>query len=150
MSRGYCASASTFCPGSGRCRASRRTAPSPPCTASDSSASSLSCPASSATCPQGSPPIRRMATSRLECWPCWRFSPHDRVRSSGHSLSPSTSSAPAISLLAYYHAIQVGLPSIAGELGSAYAIPILYVPILMITHFFAIYWLARPLPSKIA
>ena len=52
--------------------------------------------------------------------------------------------------LAYYHAIQVGLPSIAGELGSAYAIPILYVPILMITHFFAIYWLARPLPSKIA
>ena len=52
-------------------------------------------------------------------------------------------------LLAYYHAIQVGLPAIAGELGSAYAIPILYVPILMITHFLALYWLVRPLPGAI-
>ena len=44
----------------------------------------------------------------------------------------------------YYQAIQVNLPALAGELGAAYAIPILYVPILMITHIVALYWLARP------
>ena len=47
----------------------------------------------------------------------------------------------------YYHAIQAGLPAIAGELGAAYAIPILYVPLLMITHAVALYWLLRPLPQ---
>jgi hypothetical protein len=46
-------------------------------------------------------------------------------------------------LVDYYHATQVNLPAIAGELGSAYAIPIIYVPILMITHLLALYWLAR-------
>jgi hypothetical protein len=45
--------------------------------------------------------------------------------------------------LAYYHAIRLGLPAIAGELGSAYVIPILYVPLLMITHLVALYWLVR-------
>ena len=44
----------------------------------------------------------------------------------------------------YYHAIQAGLPSLAGQLGSTYAIPILYVPLLMITHVTAFYWLVRP------
>jgi hypothetical protein len=29
-------------------------------------------------------------------------------------------------------------------LGAAYAIPIIYVPVLMITHFLAFYWLLRP------
>ena len=38
-------------------------------------------------------------------------------------------------LLDYYHAIRVGLPAVAGQLGAAYVIPILYVPVLMITHF---------------
>jgi hypothetical protein len=47
-------------------------------------------------------------------------------------------------LLDYYHAIRVGLPAVAGQLGAAYAIPILYVPVLLITHFFAFYWLVRP------
>ena len=47
-------------------------------------------------------------------------------------------------LLDYYHAVRVGLPALAGQLGAAYAIPILYVPLLMITHFVAIYWLVRP------
>ena len=28
----------------------------------------------------------------------------------------------------YYHAIQVDLPALAGQLGAAYAIPIIYVP----------------------
>src|SRR5579859_2303237 len=56
-------------------------------------------------------------------------------------------------LIDYYHATQVGLPAVAGELGSAYAIAILYVPLLMITHFVAFYWLvlaksnAAPAPS---
>jgi hypothetical protein len=43
----------------------------------------------------------------------------------------------------YYHAIQVGLPARAGELGATYAIPIIYVPLLMITHIVAFYFLAR-------
>jgi hypothetical protein len=47
----------------------------------------------------------------------------------------------------YYHAIQVGLPAHAEELGAAYAIPILYVPLLMITHIVAFYFLARPQPK---
>lgn len=47
--------------------------------------------------------------------------------------------------LDYYHAIQVGLPAVAGELGAAYAIPIIYVPLLIITHVVAFYLLARPL-----
>jgi hypothetical protein len=47
-------------------------------------------------------------------------------------------------ILDYYHAIQVGLPEVAGELGAAYAIPVLYVPVLMITHVIAFYLLMRP------
>ena len=47
-------------------------------------------------------------------------------------------------LLAYYHAIRFGLPAVAGQLGAAYPIPILYVPMLIITHFVALYWLVRP------
>ena len=44
----------------------------------------------------------------------------------------------------YYHAIQVGLPAHAEWLGATYAIPIIYVPLLMITHIAAFYFLARP------
>jgi len=51
-------------------------------------------------------------------------------------------------LVDYYHAIQVGLPAIAGQLGATYAIPIIYVPILTITHVVAFYFLLRPLVSK--
>jgi hypothetical protein len=47
----------------------------------------------------------------------------------------------------YYHAVQVGLPAMAGEFGAAYAIPIIYVPVLMITHVVALYWLVRPQPE---
>ncbi len=47
-------------------------------------------------------------------------------------------------IIDYYHAIQVGLPSMAGELGSTYAIPVIYVPLLMITHIVALSWLVRP------
>ncbi|MGN6580870.1 MAG: hypothetical protein ACTHJ1_12920 [Bordetella sp.] len=44
----------------------------------------------------------------------------------------------------YYHAIQAGLPAHAEALGAAYAITILYVPLLMITHVAAFYLLWRP------
>jgi hypothetical protein len=47
-------------------------------------------------------------------------------------------------LIDYYHAIVMGLPAIAGELGSLYVIPIIYVPLLMITHVAAFYLLLRP------
>jgi hypothetical protein len=49
-------------------------------------------------------------------------------------------------LLDYYHATLVGLPALAGELRAAYVIPIIYVPMLMITHVVAFYWLLRPQP----
>ena len=47
-------------------------------------------------------------------------------------------------LLDYYHAIRAGLPALAGQLGAAYVIPVIVVPLLMITHFAAFYWLVRP------
>jgi hypothetical protein len=50
-------------------------------------------------------------------------------------------------MIDYYHANQVGLPALAGELGSAYAIPIIYVPLLVITHVVAFYLLVRSLPE---
>ena len=50
-------------------------------------------------------------------------------------------------IIDYYHGNQVGLPALAGELGATYAIPIIYVPLLMITHFVAFYWLVRPRPK---
>lgn len=52
-------------------------------------------------------------------------------------------------LLAYAHAIQAGLPEVAGQLGAAYAIPILYVPLLAITHVAAFVLLARPLGRRL-
>ena len=47
-------------------------------------------------------------------------------------------------LVDYYHAIRIGLPYMSGQLGAAYFIPIIYVPMLMITHVVALYWLVRP------
>ena len=49
----------------------------------------------------------------------------------------------------YYHATVVGLPALAGQLGATYAIPIIYVPILMITHVVAFYLLLRPQPKAV-
>jgi hypothetical protein len=50
-------------------------------------------------------------------------------------------------IIDYYHATRADLPAIAGQLGSTYAIPIIYVPLLMITHGVALYWLLRPQPK---
>lgn len=44
----------------------------------------------------------------------------------------------------YYHGITLNLPALSGELGAAYAIPVLYVPLLMITHGAAFYLMVRP------
>jgi hypothetical protein len=52
-------------------------------------------------------------------------------------------------ILDYYHAVGVGVPALAGQLGSAYAIPVLYVPLLMITHVVAFYLLLRPQPNAV-
>lgn len=53
-------------------------------------------------------------------------------------------------ILDYYHAIQDGLPALAGQLGAGYVIPVIYVPLLMITHVVAFSFLLRPKPrSKI-
>jgi hypothetical protein len=49
----------------------------------------------------------------------------------------------------YHHAVKVGLPALAGQLGAAYAIPIIYVPVLMITHVVALYLLLRPQPKAV-
>lgn len=51
-------------------------------------------------------------------------------------------------LLDYFHAVQADLPAKAGELGAAYAIPVVYVPLLMITHVAAFYILMHPRPSR--
>lgn len=50
-------------------------------------------------------------------------------------------------LLDYAHAIRAGLPAMAGQLGATYAIPVLYVPLLMITHGAAFYLMLRRRPE---
>ena len=47
-------------------------------------------------------------------------------------------------LVDYYHGNALGLADLAGQLGAGYAIPIIYVPLLMITHIAAFYLLLRP------
>jgi hypothetical protein len=50
-------------------------------------------------------------------------------------------------VLDYYHATTGNLPAVAGQLGAAYFIPVIYVPLLMITHVAAFYLLLRPQPT---
>ena len=50
----------------------------------------------------------------------------------------------------YYHGVMLDLPGHAGQLGATYAIPILYVPLLMITHVAAFYLLARSRRDQLA
>jgi hypothetical protein len=52
-------------------------------------------------------------------------------------------------ILDYYHAVQFGVPAMPGQLGFTYAIPIIYVPLLMITHIAAFYLLLRPQPKAV-
>ena len=46
-------------------------------------------------------------------------------------------------LVDYYHGNEIGLPALAGQLGATYAIPVIYVPLLMITHVAALCLLLR-------
>ena len=48
----------------------------------------------------------------------------------------------------YVHAIQSGVPARPGELGAAYAIPIVYVPLLMITHVAAFTLMVRAMGKR--
>jgi hypothetical protein len=50
-------------------------------------------------------------------------------------------------ILDYYHAVRMGVPAIAGQFGAAYFVPIIYVPLLMITHLAAFYLLLRRQPN---
>jgi hypothetical protein len=50
----------------------------------------------------------------------------------------------------YYHGVMLDLPGQAGQLGATYAIPIIYVPLLMITHVAAFYLLARSRRHQLA
>ena len=52
-------------------------------------------------------------------------------------------------LLDYYHATTSNLPAIAGQFGATYWIPILYVPLLMITHVVAFYLLLSRQPRPV-
>jgi len=47
----------------------------------------------------------------------------------------------------YYRAIQTGLDTMPGQFGATYAIPIIYVPVLMITHVVVYYLLLRRVPE---
>ena len=47
-------------------------------------------------------------------------------------------------VMATVHAVGTDLPSVAGQLGAGYAIPMLYVPALFWTHLLALWLLLRP------
>jgi hypothetical protein len=49
-------------------------------------------------------------------------------------------------LVDYYHGNEFDLPAQAGQLGAGYAIPIIYVPLLVVTHVAALYLLVRRQP----
>ena len=54
-----------------------------------------------------------------------------------------------VDLLAdYYDATRLDVPAIAGQFGAMYWIPIIYVPLLMITHIAAFYLLLRPVLAR--
>ena len=53
-------------------------------------------------------------------------------------------------LIDYYDGIRLGLGAVAGELGGVYWIPILYVPLLMITHVAAFTLLLRRESRRVA
>jgi len=52
-------------------------------------------------------------------------------------------------VMATVHAVSTDLPSVAGQLGAGYAIPILYVPALFWTHLLALWLLLRPVHAPV-
>jgi hypothetical protein len=51
-------------------------------------------------------------------------------------------------LVDYYHGVTLDLADGAGQLGATYVIPIIYVPLLMITHIAAFVLMARPIGRR--
>jgi hypothetical protein len=43
----------------------------------------------------------------------------------------------------YVHAVQLGVPAIAGQFGALYVVPVIYVPLLMVTHVAALVLVLR-------
>jgi hypothetical protein len=74
-----------------------------------------------------------------------------RIRSLFWSFVVAFNIVGAIDILVdYYHGNQAGLAELAGQLGATYAIPVIYVPALMITHVVAFYLLVRrPSPTAV-
>jgi hypothetical protein len=146
MSLGCFASACTSCPDSGRWTRAKRNAPSLLCTASVSSGSSLSF-VIGPNVPAGFASFAAygdLATGLLAILALLTVRIHPLF-----SLFVVTFNlvGAADIIIDYYHGIEVGLPALSGQLGATYAIPIIYVPILMITHVVAVYWLVRPRPK---
>ncbi len=52
-------------------------------------------------------------------------------------------------VLDYYHATMANVPAVAGQFGAAYVIPVIYVPLLMITHVVAFYLLVSRRPTAV-
>ena len=52
-------------------------------------------------------------------------------------------------VMATVNAVRTHLPSVAGQLGLAYAIPMLYVPALVCMHLVALWLLLRPAPAPV-
>src|SRR3982074_3192230 len=148
MSRGCFASACTSCPGSSRWTWSQRNAPSLRCTASASSGSSLFPPGGAApNLPAAGfatfAAYWDLATGLLAIMALLTV----RIRPLFWLFVAAFNLVGVVDLiLDYYHASQVGLPALAGQLGATYAIPIIYVPVLMITHVVAFYLVLRPQP----
>ena len=137
------------CRGSGRWTGSKRNAPSLLCTASASSGSSSSFRASSAPiCPRFRR-VRRLRRLRNR-GAGHAGAAHGRIRPLFWPFVVAFNLVGTVDLIVdYYHAIQVDLPARAGELGATYAIPIIYVPLLMITHIVAFYFLVRPQRTRL-
>jgi hypothetical protein len=73
-----------------------------------------------------------------------------RIRSLFWPLVAAFNAVGAVDIIVdYYHGNQLSLAPLAGELGATYAIPIIYVPVLMITHVAAFYLLLRSRPKAI-
>lgn len=71
-----------------------------------------------------------------------------RIRSLFWSLVVAFNLAGATDIFVdYLHGVLLNLPQLAGQLGATYAIVIIYVPLLMITHVAAFYLLLYPQPK---
>jgi hypothetical protein len=143
MLRGCFVSVRTFGPGSRRWTRSKHSVPSRPCTASVSSELVFILPGVVGNLPEGFATFAAygdFTTGLLAILALLtvRIRPVFWLFVVAFNLVGS-----ADLIIDYYDATQLGLPALAGELGSTYVIPIIYVPLLMITHVVAFYLLVR-------